>query len=429
MGFRSRLVSDSIWVVTLGFVIVTFLVPGSSTGLNILVSLVLVLTALVCSFSRYREVEIPIFVIFSFIGLFFSGTLSVLLGDYGGMYLFKSLAALIIALAIVLNLHSDIRNKASRLFLWVGLITIVVLSFLHFYSLDFFALRSDFGSNVENAPLLPGGFDKNRTALFVFLFFALSWYRKFYLGIATGLLYPFVYAGRQYLLLMTVFIAIEVFRNLLRGGSIFSNWFDRITWGRKATLFSLLFLLVGSLAYLGSQFWVKVFVSGGVGGYKQSLNDGSNAMRAYANLYAGQMIGADKYFIFSGLDSSVFEVLGISQSDGGVLSNTMVQGFRLVQPHNEIINFLLKEGLFTTVSFFICLSIILAVCVDGRNFAIFLSYSAGSIVLHEMFQGEFLILVVFVLAATCEVRNSEGDGFKPQVELLPRRKVLPNKFR
>ena len=89
-----------------------------------------------------------------------------------------------------------------------------------------------------------------------------------------------------------------------------------------------------------------------VGEYQSSWNDTSNAIRTRSNIYATSLILTEKELMFYGYDDDIKKVLGVEDEN----TATLYSGYRLVQPHNLILNLLLKHGVIFTIFYVYLLS-------------------------------------------------------------------------
>ena len=113
-------------------------------------------------------------------------------------------------------------------------------------------------------------------------------------------------------------------------------------------------------------------------------------------------------FIVRGYDDSLFSALGINEHDTSIDATYYVDGlYRLVQPHNEVINMLVREGVLFTIVYYLAVSqVISRVIKDRYDVALLLAFMLGSMFLHQMFTCQTLVLLIFVMA-------SESKPFPP----------------
>lgn len=318
-----------------------------------------------------------------------------LVSPYSTMQLLRVclLAATCFLLFRVIPWESEERTKgALGVFLWLSTLVIGVLFVGRILIPDIFLNHAiTLGLlGADGAPFLPGAQDKNYTSLFVFLSFTLSWKRKFAPGVCLGLLYPLVYPGRQYVLTVVLFIAVDLFLNRGKGA---------IQWPKISTMKVLALFVAGALLVYGAScLWTEVALNQDVSSNKSSINDTSNAMRTSSTVYSVERIIQNPSFVLYGYDADLFEQMGISETTSKFGETYYVNDrFRLVQPHQEVINSLLKYGLVFTMAYYGLLSYLIARRLSRANFALFASYFLGSLLMHDVFTGPYLILFLFCL--------------------------------
>lgn len=317
-------------------------------------------------------------------------------------YSFKTAASysffLADAVILFLFLRAQKSTWAYRVF-YVGACAGLTFTFILFIgNPDFF--RTFAGITSESSvqgPLLYGAPDKNWTAIFVFLFFALSVRQKRWYGVMLGCAYPLLYLGRQYILILALFFMFAGFLLLRKRARA-----NVPTCSLRAPLVFLAFALSLPLVVSASAFWIDNAVSQGTAGYKESLNDDSNAMRVYANAYAFDEILGSLQFLIYGYDSDTAEQLGILMGSTDPSETVYIDGlYRLVTPHEEVLDTLLREGALFSLVYYALLSLLISRLVRGRfNTALFGAYFLGSFLLSSMFKQEFLLLFLFVVTAS-----------------------------
>ena len=386
---------------TLAYLAVCILVPkGSSTIVLLAYTLCMGVLGLLAGRDRLRRFfSIPTIVLC--VGLVVSLGLMFAFSPYPKANAVR-LICYLICLAVVHVIYEDgAPDGLNRWFLRLASLAILVLLIIKFTQPGFFEAHSPFErSNGEDAPLLPSGIDKNGTALFAFMVFCMCFKARYVPGIVLGLLYPLSYFGRQYIMMMGIFILFELL--LFIAGRIEKKR-DRKLFGHPpvvakfVAVFLAFVLSFGAMAAF-STYWLNNVSSQGVEEYKTSLNDGSNAMRMLANQVALDRITQDPAFLIYGYDTDIYEALGISQTLSGKNHNVYINGLRLVQPHEEVINTVLKEGVLFSLLYYAGLSAVIAVILRRRNLPIFAALFVGSLVFHSMFSSYTVILLCFAMA-------------------------------
>ena len=328
--------------------------------------------------------------------------------EYGGGYALRVLIPVAGIYLLVGVLDEKPPKCAESLFYGVSTVGLALLLAIWAAQPTFYAHMGGVDKSGDLAPLLYGALDKNWTALFVFLYFAYSIKGGKRLGVCLGLAYPLAYLGRQYLM-MLAFLLIAVFLLRVRGG--------RLEHGIGSVLkhpFALLALFVvgGVGIAVLSYVWVNYVIPTGLVAYKTGLNDGSNAMRMSSINYVLSRIANDVAFLYRGFDQSIFDVLGINTEEMGYGDTYYVMGlYRLVQPHNEVINMLAKEGLLFSLLYYGAVSNVLSRLIESKlDVAVLISFMLGCLFLHQMFTCQTLMLLVFVLASAEKPKRRTGRG-------------------
>lgn len=291
-------------------------------------------------------------------------------------------------------------KPATKLFYWACSVVIV-------FTFGVYLVEPSFFSNVEGAyqglfysPIFFGVPDNNDTAVVMFLLVCLAFKKGWKLGIALGFIYPFLYFGRQYIMMALIVLAVVIvyfirMRITSAGGS-------ELTLPPRAfyVAFACSTLALILLAY----FWVFFVAGNGTSAYKESLNDSSNAIRMNSNVYCFERMINNPEFLIYGYDDDVFDELGISSTDYSPEANYLVNGvYRLVQPHEEVLNMVLKEGLLFSVSYYATISQLLCIIPWGaKSRAILVAYFIGSLFLAGFFR-DFRLMAFLVVAIAGEV--------------------------
>lgn len=226
------------------------------------------------------------------------------------------------------------------------------------------------------------GRDKNYLGVVVFGFFVFSYLRKRYLGILLSLFYAYNLNSRMIVFMIIIFIICKVFNNGLY--RIWEKIFKRHTW----MLFVFMFIFTILISYV----FVYYASINGIHDYQSSLADGSNYMRCVGNIYSLELAIKNKEFIFFGVDNNIIEFLGADNYQNYFM------GTRIVQPHNDIINLLIRNGLIYGVGYWGLLSVILSKIVNKKNISILIPFVFCSLFMHSIFIGAEIIFILFLIA-------------------------------
>lgn len=382
------------WVVTGCYLILGFFTPFGFEAVGLVCySVLMALVALVhiAGMDKWDNQTIVIFAVLGMLSIAF--LLSCAVSPFSHTTGMRIILFLFDAVVLVGLLKVQECGFNGIRFYRLTTILIVATLTMYLYSPIYFSNFAGVNKPLHDlAPLLYGATDKNRTALVVFIYFGYSIKHKKKLGIGIGLVYPAFYFGRLYIVMAIVMVSTLIVSRMLKKPSIFSSILS--------TKYIFLFFL-GSvvLITLFSSFWTNVIMARGVQDYKTSWNDSSNALRMTSINYIAENILNNPSYILYGLDSNIFEELGISQTETTKGSTFYVDGlYRLVQPHQEVLNTLLKEGALLTLCIYGLVSLILSsLQTDLYNRSIILAFLTGSLFLHEMFLVQTFLLLVYVL--------------------------------
>lgn len=309
---------------------------------------------------------------------------------------------------------------ATRLFYLLGC-GVILLFYICYVFFPIFPLFSSTGGMV-----LPGVPDSNETGIVIFLFFCIAIKKRWKLGIIVGILYLGIYFGRQYILMLAITIsaiAIMTFVRYVQNKNPQNRIFSRHSFNKDnskeeigPSWFFLIFILSTVVVIVFSYYWVNNVASNDIDEYKTSLNDSSNAIRMNSNVFVVEHMLSNPDFLVYGYDSDVFDVLGIiSSEDGEVTDGYLIDGqFRLVQPHNEVLNTLLKEGVLFVLIYYALVSFLLSkITYTKTNKAILIAYFVGSLIFAALFRDFRLIGLLIVLLI--EDKNKNQSLYVEQV--------------
>lgn len=401
---KSFTVGDLGWLITVFFISVVYLTPidyfKTSLVWFILVA-ILGISRLTKSMlaSVFSQEWLPLGLL-SLLSLFLY-----VLNPFGGSYAIR-LAATVVGLYIILKFFDCKPSMhAVRLLYYIQSITITILFVIYFVNPSLF-YNISVEKPLEIAPVLYGAADKNWTAVFVFLYFVLALKLRKGYGIALGLLYPIIYLGRQYMLMVVILFIILFLSRKDQDKARIIRRFGKIL--SKPSHICIAFLLLGFLCALFSKWWVNEVIPMGMSAYKNGLNDPSNAMRFASIDYVVNYMLRDPLFILRGLDSSLSNTLGIVTD--ATLTYRVDGLYRLVQPHNETINLIVREGLLFTVIYYYCIAVIIKkIPVNRMNIALLTSFFCGSFILHQMFSSQTLLLFIFVFFVPWTENTSQKE--------------------
>ncbi len=227
--------------------------------------------------------------------------------------------------------------------------------------------------------------NRNYASVLVFMFFLYCNKKRHPLGIVLGIIFAIVFPqSRSYLLLFGLFYVCWIFKK-----QIFAA-LNKIKLNHSFVLILLLTVITVILSYV----WVYQISVHGISGYHQSLNDLSNQQRFVANIYAFERILQDKNTRIWGYGSNLLEVMGINNRI------SMYMGVSLLQAHNSVLNLLLRMGILSGILYFIVATSVIDKYFTEDNIPFILPYLINSMFMHDLFEGQWIILFIAVLAAS-----------------------------
>lgn len=165
-------------------------------------------------------------------------------------------------------------------------------------------------------------------------------------------------------------------------------------------LFAL--MLLGPLAMVPfSVWWTSNVITADTYRSTQGLNDRSNAVRFNSNVFAYSILMLDESLWFRGYDASLSDTLHIipsSSLDGteSSLDGAFYNGFRVVQPHNSVLNLFLRVGVLFTIVYLWILAQLIARRRDWFPPALVFPYLTACLIMHSLLVGPLLLLFTVV---------------------------------
>lgn len=235
--------------------------------------------------------------------------------------------------------------------------------------------------------ILPLYNDGNFTAFFAFLVFLYANKKKYFSGIIFGIIYALIFTeSRSYLFMIALFYLIKLVKNPL----------ERIISKIKIKKTFVLFLIIFFISILITLLWVYVISSSGFTSYHASLNDRSNRIRALSNLNGLQkIIDRNQHLILYGYGDGIYKALGVSAEN---IYQSRFMGLRLVQPHNSMINLILRMGVIPSILYFLLLSTVLDKFFYKENYAYIFPYLVQSMIIHSLYISPYIIMWLLILA-------------------------------
>lgn len=256
----------------------------------------------------------------------------------------------------------------------------------------------DSGGNLYFIPLG----DQNWTGVLVFLFFCFSWQFKRIIGVLICSYYIiFISDSRGLLLMISAFFICKMFKKYIKY-LISIKIFNK--------MYKIHFISTISVVIL-SFYWVISVIVGGVNEYREGLNDGSNKVRFVSNIYAINDLYETPKLLFVGYDSELKKQWGII--DDVQDTTARVDGTRLVQPHNGVINLFVTLGVLPAVLYIYMFSSVLDKVKNDNNIELIFPYVVDAAFLH-MYSIYWVMLWLFIIFFNTVVNDcttSEEIGF------------------
>lgn len=228
--------------------------------------------------------------------------------------------------------------------------------------------------------------DENFTGIFIFLFFMYSNKKKRFFGILLGILYGLILTrSRSYYLLITLFYSIK-----------FTKYFFNKAIHITKTNHIFYFLLITFVAtIILSYIWVFIVAPLGQVEYRAGLNDRSNLIRFVANIKFCDLIRQPNHLLFGGYGKGLREFLQVDEF--ATASTKFYLGARLVQPHNSIINLMLRIGIIPAITYLVIMSKFISNHMSKENYEYIYPYIINAMFMHSLFTLKWFALWAIVL--------------------------------
>ena len=162
------------------------------------------------------------------------------------------------------------------------------------------------------------------------------------------------------------------------------------------------------LVVILSFYWIISVVVGGLDGYREGLNDGSNQMRFMANVFAVSDLYNTPRLIFCGYDVDLKKQWGIIDDELDITARTD-DGIVLVQPHNGVINLCVTLGIIPAILYLYMFSSVLDKLNYNNNIELIIPYIINAAFLH-MYSIHWLLLWIFIIILNTTINNANTSG-------------------
>ncbi|WP_214828569.1 hypothetical protein [Exiguobacterium sp. s26] len=240
---------------------------------------------------------------------------------------------------------------------------------------------------------LYSAWDRNYAAIALFLFISYCDKRKYKFGLIIGFIYAYYIGSRSFILMLLLLYSVKGIKKVIlyfkknKNNSVR----NQVTSIKIFIIFIGIFFVSSAFSY----YWVFHISDSNVSSYHEGLNDNSNAVRFRGNINALELLANDKHLLLYGYDNEIRSALNI---DNSIDSHEMYLGYRLVQPHNSIINMLIKNGIIYSIIYLIMLSVLLRKYFNFNNLEYIIPFLVNSMIMHEMFITGYLFFWIFVLS-------------------------------
>ena len=150
-------------------------------------------------------------------------------------------------------------------------------------------------------------------------------------------LFCLLFKSRLIFLSIIIFIVLELIVKKFSNSNKLLKQLDNLIFSNSFYFVILSFAISTIFVCFLSFIWVSLFPISSLKEYKSSFNDGSNAIRVRANIYAIDEIINNPQLIYSGYDKHLLEHMNIESNPNG----NSYMGLRLVQPHEFFLNIIL----------------------------------------------------------------------------------------
>lgn len=373
-----RLSNIFLMVITIGVTSLAYIVTPEYKLYGIILFLIIFFISCLITCNQFVFIKLKIpkgdFRAWSLLLLF--SFLAFCIHNYTKISLIYSIVFLFISYLIAnFSYNIDFRKLA---YIMCRLIGLVVLMNLIVYLLY----------NNETNFVLLSMFDKNWSGVLLFYFFTLSLHIKSIPYLILCIISSWLTSSRMLILSELFCIIVYI---------IINNAKFKFNITRKKII--ALFLSMFIFTFVLSNFWIMIVVPYGPTISGESINDNSNAARMISNLYGFDYLKSDYHLLLEGYDNDIFDKMGIIQ---GSEETNRVDGFRIVQPHNVYLNFILKHGVIISLIYYYIISSIFARTLSRYNLYIMFPVLFESLIFHTLLSNYNLLLLTIILLLTKE---------------------------
>lgn len=334
--------------------------------------------------NKINEMKISSYV---FLGIMISGIIiffSILCNNYGYTNLIITFAFTVFGFFEFNNYNENTNDKTKKIDFFYWIILIWLIFFISYSYLKGILGTYDF--------YLPSTWDKNYSGVVIYLFFCYCLKNRYKLGMLISFIYVMLLGSRLSIISIALVFLIRIILHLIRKNEKINCIIKKFSSLKTFGIASMIFIMTVVIVLL-SYYAVKYIPIESISGYKESINDKSNAIRLRANVYAVEKLKEDKMFIIRGYDNKIKTALGVETE----LKAVTYMGFRLVQPHNFLLNLLLRYGMIFTIIYLLLVSKILSRFWNRDNLAYIIPYLIMNMFMHSLLTTTYLMCFMFIL--------------------------------
>ena len=352
-------------------IILTVFLPTSSYKKFINIFYIIVNFYLIFLYLYSKKVKTYHFFIYCLIILF--SLVSIISGKFNNFITFFTYLIIIYTEFCVIGINNTTnKDLFNKIIYYVGILIFIYLIYYNLFKLHGAAKDFYFISTA----------DKNFASVYIFIFacFCLKMRKK--LGIILSLILATFFYSRLFLLAIVILFILFFLKkksNLLK---IIENFdYKKIF----ITIIFITFLVIGLSYYMSYCIPISSITR-----YRESFNDNSNARRVRANVYAVNELLSNRKLIFLGYDSTIKEEINQDYF--------VFLGFPIIQPHNFLLNLLLRFGLIMTLVYlFILCKILQRFWKKGNNIIYILTYIFMNMFMHSLLSTTYLLFFIYML--------------------------------
>lgn len=306
----------------------------------------------------------------------------------GYIDLAKNFFMLYVSYSVLCDKKIDLHGKQLKIFeLAVNIYLLVML------------LYSTSNKGIMNNSIFFGAWDKNMISVISLFMFYLSLRTRRYYYTFLNIIF-LIMTGSRLLLISDALLLLYEF---IKTRKLFKRVLEALLKKKRLCAIIAVFYVIPTIFAISASYFMTYNLSASsITSYKESLNDTSNAIRARSNIYAISEIKRNKTMLFYGYDDNIREELG----GGTIDQHKTFRGYRVVQPHNLVLNLTLRYGVIAMIFYLLVVALIIKEKINYDNAGLFIAYALCNTFLHLLLGGVFLPFFIFMMSI---VRRKDND--------------------